>query len=98
MRRAGKVARASPQPAAVVGRPEERGEERVRVEAREAEPVDRSVLADEREAAEVSDDGVVFDAGRHTIKLSSRLLVRMRGLAVLFPLTLASASLDGRCK
>src|SRR5712664_2789474 len=44
------------QPAAVVGRPQERGEGRIRVDAREAEPVDRPVLRDEREAAEVGDD------------------------------------------
>ena len=53
------------QPAAVVRRPQERGERRIRVEARETEPIDRPVLGDEREAAEVGNDGVVFDARRH---------------------------------
>ena len=36
------------QPAAVLGRAEERGEAGAGVEAREAEPVDRAVAADER--------------------------------------------------
>ena len=53
------------QPAAIFRRSKERREERIRVEARETEPVDRPVLGDEREAAEVGDDGVVFDARRH---------------------------------
>ena len=64
------------QPAAVVRRPQERGEGRIRVEARETEPIDRPVLGDEREAAEVSDDGVVLDARGHPTNLSGRLAAR----------------------
>ena len=71
------------QPAAVVRRPQQCGEGRIRVEARETEPIDRPVLGDEREAAEVSDDGVVLDAGRHPNNLSGRPLARTRVLAAI---------------
>jgi hypothetical protein len=45
--------------------PEERREARAGVEARDAEPVDRPVLADEGGGLKVSDEGVVFDGERH---------------------------------
>ena len=41
---------------------EERGEDARRVEARQAEPVDGAVGADERDRAQVADDAVVLDA------------------------------------
>ncbi len=49
------------QPAAVALVPEQRGEARARVEAREAEPVDRAVAPDERRRLQVADQPVVLD-------------------------------------
>ena len=40
---------------------EQRGEARAGVEAREAEPVDRAVAADERRGLQVADQAVVLD-------------------------------------
>ena len=48
------------EPAAAIG-VEERGKHGRRVERREAEEVDRAVLADQRDGVEVADDAVVFD-------------------------------------
>ena len=52
-------------PGAVVLGPEQRREARGRVEPRQAEPVDRSVLADQRRGAQVADDAVILDRQRH---------------------------------
>ena len=49
------------QPAAVALVPEQGGEARARVEAREAEPVDRAVAPDERRGLQVADQPVVLD-------------------------------------
>ena len=55
----------SEEPAAVVARAEQGGEDRPRIEPRQAEPVDRSVLADQRRRLAVADQGVVFDPQGH---------------------------------
>ena len=49
------------QPAAVLIVAEQRGEAGARVEAREAEPVDRAVPPDERRGLQVADQAVVLD-------------------------------------
>ena len=56
------------EPAAVIGRAQERGETGARVESRQAQPVDRAVLAYEGGRMAVTDQGVVFDAERHDSK------------------------------
>ena len=53
-------------PVPVLGVAEQRGEDRARVEARQAEPVDAAVTADERGGLEVSDQPVVLDAGHYS--------------------------------
>jgi hypothetical protein len=49
------------QPSTVVGRAEQCGEAGTRIETWKAEPVDRSVPADERDGLGVADECVVFD-------------------------------------
>ena len=53
------------QPAAVVGRAEQGGEAGAGVEARPAEPVDRTVEGDERGRVAVADQRIVFDECGH---------------------------------
>jgi RNA polymerase sigma-70 factor (ECF subfamily) len=60
------------QPAAVRRIAEQRGEAGGRVEPRQAQPVDRSVLADQRRRLRVADDGVVLDRERHCPRVRSR--------------------------
>ena len=59
------------QPAAVLLVPEQRGEAGARVEAREAEPVDRAVPPDERRGLQVADQAVVLDP-HHSPPVSER--------------------------
>ena len=59
------LGRRGQEPAAVIGRAEERGETGAGVEAREAEPVDGPVAADERRRLAIADERVVLDAGCH---------------------------------
>ena len=59
------------QPAAVLLVPQQRGEAGARVEAREAEPVDRAVSPDERRGLQVADQAVVLDP-HHTPPVSER--------------------------
>jgi hypothetical protein len=59
------VGRRREQPAAVRRVAQQRREAGGRVEARQAEPVDRAVLADERRGLRVADEGVVLDGERH---------------------------------
>ena len=56
-------------PPAVLDRPEESGKAGRRVEARNAEPVDGAVPADEGRRLAVPDDRVVLDAQRHGVLL-----------------------------
>ncbi len=51
------------QPAAVLGRAEERRKTRVRIESRPAQPVDRAVKADESGGFAVPDQAVIFYSG-----------------------------------
>ncbi len=53
-------------PVPVLGVAEQRGEDRPRVEARQAEPVDAAVTADERGGLEIADQSVVLDAGHYS--------------------------------
>ena len=55
------LARGLDRPVAVLRVAEERGEQRSRVEARQAEPVDRAVAADERGGLQIADEPVVLD-------------------------------------
>ena len=55
------------QPAAVVGRAEQCGEAGVRVEAWQAQPVDRPAPADEGGRAEVAQDGILLDRRGHVL-------------------------------
>jgi len=55
------------QPATVIRRAEERREAGIRIETRPAQPVDRSVTADQGGAAQVSDQGIVFDTQGHEV-------------------------------
>ena len=59
------------QPAAVALVPEQRGEAGARVEAREAEPVDRAVPPDECRGLQVADQAVVLDP-HHSPPVSER--------------------------
>jgi hypothetical protein len=52
-------------PSTVFFRPEERGEARGRVEAKEAEPVDGAVTPDQRGRLAVADERIVFDSSGH---------------------------------
>ena len=98
-RRAADLVPGREQPAAVIGRAEQRREARARVEAREAAPVDRPVAADERGGLQVADEGVVLDPHRPLLRRRSRL-ERGAGLA-LGPasagLAAASSAWDHRC-
>ena len=60
-------ARRRDEPPAVLGRAEERREAGGRIEAGNAEPVDRAVPPDEGRCLAVSDDRVVLDAQRHAV-------------------------------
>ena len=53
-------------PVPVLGVAEQRREDRSRVEARQAEPVDAAVAADERGGLEIADQSVVLDAGHYS--------------------------------
>jgi hypothetical protein len=55
------IGRRRQEPAAVVGRPQQRGEARRRVEPRNTEPVDGAVAADERGGLAIADQGVILD-------------------------------------
>ena len=52
-------------PAAVLDAPQERGETGGRIEARQAQPIDRAVAVHERRGARIADQSVVFDQARH---------------------------------
>jgi hypothetical protein len=58
------VARGRDAPAAVGRVTEQRGENRIVIEARQAQPIDRPVATDERGRAAIADQRVVFDAQR----------------------------------
>ncbi len=66
----GEVAFGLERPVPVLRRSEKRSEDRARVEARQAEPVDAAVPAHERDALEVTDDPVVLDARSHQLPSS----------------------------
>src|SRR5690606_9698819 len=53
------------QPTTVLRRAEKRGEARIGVEARPAQPIDGAVTADESRGLQVSDHRVIFYASRH---------------------------------
>src|SRR5688572_23769999 len=53
------------QPAAMLGRAEQRREAGARIEARQTEPIDRAIARDERRALAVADQRVVFNVRRH---------------------------------
>src|SRR5204863_3896882 len=57
------------EPAPVLRRAEERGEAGSRVEARDAQPVDRAVAADQRGRLVVADERVVLERQRHAHRL-----------------------------
>ena len=59
--RRAELARRLDRPVAVLRVAEQRGEERARVEARQAQPVDGAVTADERGRLQVADEPVVLD-------------------------------------
>ena len=54
----------------MLGRAEKRGEARTRVEAGEAEPVDRAAALDERRRLQVADQRVVLDPGHQRFPIS----------------------------
>src|SRR5206468_5794997 len=54
-------------PAAVLRGPEQRREARAGIEARPAEPVDRSIPPDERRRLAISNEGIVLDASGHDV-------------------------------
>jgi hypothetical protein len=58
------------EPAAVLGRPEQGGKAGGRIETWPAQPVDRSVAADQSTGLAVADQGVVFDSQRHCYSLA----------------------------
>src|SRR5438477_8852372 len=58
-------------PSPVLRRAEQGGEARARIEAGEAEPVDRAIPRDERRGLAVSDEGAVLDARRHRVRPGS---------------------------
>ena len=53
----------------MLGGPQQGGEAGPRVEAREAEPVDRPVAGDQGRRLAVADQGIVLDAQRHGVLL-----------------------------
>ena len=69
---------------AVVVRAEQGGEAGTGVEAREAEPVDRALPADQRRGLQVADERVVLDAlGHYRFSISSANGGRRRATALL---------------
>ena len=64
------VLRGPEQPAPVLRTAQQRGEAGVRVEARQAQPVHRAVLADQRGRAGVAEHGVVLDRERHGVTVA----------------------------
>ena len=66
------------QPAPVRLVAEQRGEAGGRVEARQAEPVDRAVVADERRRLGVADQRVVLDPQRHRVRCARNPAARLR--------------------
>ncbi len=69
------LARGGDLPGAMVPGAQEGREAGLRVEARQTQPVHRTVRADQRDRLHVTDDGVVFDPARH---MSSRVGVHCR--------------------
>ncbi len=80
------------QPAAVLGRAEQRGKASPAVESGPTEPVDRPVLGDERRRLAVADQGIIFDLGRRGASSPLNVLQR-RALARRKPLSYKPNSL-----
>src|SRR5579862_8823577 len=68
----------SDQPATVLRLSEQSCKARGRVEARNAEPVDRPIAADQRRGARVADQGVVLYALSTSLDQAVPLIVRIR--------------------
>ena len=58
------------QPAAVLGRSEQRGEAGARVEAGETQPIDRTATLDQRSGLQVPDERIVLDARHQRFSIS----------------------------
>src|SRR5258708_1529753 len=61
----------------MIGSPEQGREAGARIEARQAEPVDRPLPRHEGAGVTVADQRVVFDGGRHGPVLSRTMLARL---------------------
>src|SRR5204863_2084255 len=64
---------------AMLARAEQRRETGVRIEARPAQPVDRTVARYERGALAVADDGIILDAARHGLVFPKHDLIPKTG-------------------